>query len=67
MSSLSNIKEVKKLTGKIAEPNCFVSRALNQIPIFFVSHMFRGAEARYPYAAKVFIVIMTMTKFRPYF
>ena len=102
MTSPKTVKEVQKLTGRIAALNRFVSRATDkclpffktlkqafawtdecetavsaalireedrkQLPIYYVSQAFQGAEFRYPRIEKiVFALIVALRKLRQYF
>nr|XP_023883755.1 uncharacterized protein LOC111996052 [Quercus suber] len=79
MESPKTVKEVQKLTGTIAALNRFVSNTAvsgalireegkKQLPVYYVSQAFQGAESRYPKIEKiVFALIVASRKPRQYF
>uniref|UniRef100_A0A2N9JBP4 Reverse transcriptase domain-containing protein n=1 Tax=Fagus sylvatica TaxID=28930 RepID=A0A2N9JBP4_FAGSY len=72
-------KEVQSLTGRVAALNRFVSRATDnsaliredggtQLPVYYTSKAFQGAEERYPAMEKLALaLVIAARKLRPYF
>ncbi|GKU89559.1 hypothetical protein SLEP1_g3685 [Rubroshorea leprosula] len=70
MEPPKSVKDIQRLTGRVAALHRFISKSANKYLPFFkiMSSVLHGAELRYPIAEKAALAVVTSArKLRPYF